>query len=76
MQYAFLVEYEMSLVRFFDFKLYLGPGVLRHLGSADPASLGYYVLNSLGEVGLNAGFFLLLFFQFSILSFVLFCFLE
>ncbi len=39
----------MSLVRFFDFKLYLGPGVLRHLGS-DPASLGYYVLNSLGEV--------------------------
>ena len=39
----------MSLVRFFDFKLYLGPGVLRHLGS-DPASLGCYVLYSLGEV--------------------------
>jgi hypothetical protein len=55
------VECEMSLVRFFDFKLYLGPGVLRHLGSADPASLGYYVLNSLGEVGLNAGFFVIVF---------------
>nr|CAH0102844.1 unnamed protein product [Daphnia galeata] len=36
----------VSLVRFFDFKLYLGPGVPSHLGS-DPASL-CYVLYSLG----------------------------